>query len=100
MFGWNALAIMLKDTNNFTKGCGQGSKGTLEPIKATSCAFMTMASFKTSAWNASLHLSRISCSLASHRAWFKVSAAASNLACSGSPELLVCCGHAAILEDA
>ncbi|KAK9819041.1 hypothetical protein WJX74_009705, partial [Apatococcus lobatus] len=26
MFGWNALAIMLKDTNNFTKGCDQGSK--------------------------------------------------------------------------
>ena len=31
MFGWNALAIMLKDTNNFTKGCDQGSKGT-EPL--------------------------------------------------------------------
>ena len=28
MFGWNALAIMLKDTNNFNSGCGNGSKGT------------------------------------------------------------------------
>lgn len=43
MFGWNALAIMLKDTNNFTKGCGQGSKGmqfTHKPALAcTLCAW-------------------------------------------------------------